>query len=127
MKVTKLNGIDKQTLKVRRGEIEACMMVLHFQDHDHFISYLPAFDLSGYGDTHEESFEMLNVQVKEVLIDLIRMTPLTRLRELKKYGWEKHSYLRKFVGPYIDEKGILKEFELPESTSIQQQALYLVG
>ena len=121
MEITHLGKKRGQSMNVdvRKGHIKAEMAVLSFLDNGHFISYLPALDLSGYGDSKKESFQMLNELLESVFTTYLSLTERQLQRELLKFGWQKDRYKRrKYIGAFVDERGILNNLDLPETTDV---------
>lgn len=121
MEIRKLGKPSGQSMKIdfKKGLIKAKMATISFLDHDHNIAYLPALDLSGYGDSKEEAFQMLNELLETVFDTFMVLTERQVHQELSKLGWHKDRYRkRKYIGAFVDAKGILNNFDLPNTTEV---------
>jgi len=102
-----------------------------FEDNGHHVAYVPSLRLSAYGATVEEAYEMLQAEILPDFADgiLALKSESAVTQELGKYGWRRGTILRKkfYNTPYVDEKGILKDFHLPEETKITQEYLEPAG
>ena len=96
-----------------------------FKDHDQFVLYLPSLNMTGYGDTKLEAKEMLDEVMKDWIDMLLNLTPDLQKVELKKYGWNQELYRKKQFRSKVsvDKNGILRNFELPKDTLIEENNL----
>lgn len=95
-------------------------------DNNQIILYLPALDLSAYGETKEKAIEMLNDIMVEYGRNLFTVNQEQVRIEFEKYGWRQNLYFKKKYdnsNSYIDIKGILRNFELPEDTPVKEDFL----
>ena len=82
---------------------------------DYWVSIIPSMNVTGYGETMEESRESLRENLEILCDDLFELTKEQRILELKKMGWEKHKFFNKrFSKSYVDENGVLQDFDHPE-------------
>ena len=96
--------------------------VAEFEDHGHIVTYIPSLDLSAYGETKEASLKMLFEEVIDDFFENIFKLPEAEVtKELAKYGWVRGRILRKNFSNnvFVDEKGILRNFNLPAETPIR--------
>ncbi|WMJ72373.1 hypothetical protein RCC89_04240 [Cytophagaceae bacterium ABcell3] len=118
----------KEFLKInfRKRSASGVFVIFDLDDHGHKIAYLPSFNLSGYGQTKEEAHDML---INEVLVDFLEnLTALPEylaMEELTKFGWKRNKILKKqFTKPaFVDKEGVLKNFNLSETTVIQENLI----
>jgi len=98
--------------------------VFSFEDHGHIISYLPSLNLSAYAETKEEALKILvEVVLKDFFENLMQCSENKVFEELKSLGWVRNKILTRELSnnTHIDEKGILKNFNLSEETKIEEQ------
>jgi hypothetical protein len=76
-----------------KNKIECTLPLIIFKEDNSYISYCPALDLSGYGETESEA----NKSFEEVLLEYFRYTvhKSTLATDLKKRGWTIRKNLRK--------------------------------
>lgn len=98
------------------------LLILHMTDHGHQIAYMPALDMSGYGETQGEAMEMLAESVHDYFEQVIKLRPEEQSIELAKYGWSQDKHRKKhFLSDVtVDKAGVLKNFELPEDTPVNE-------
>ncbi len=127
-KVSAQNGPQILKIHPSKEKIDAILTFYYFEDHSHHIAYIPALDISGYGDTKYESHKMACDILEEVFISLSSLSNSAIHSELKKYGWSKAKYSsKKFIGSYIDKEGVLRNFNLSEKTEISEELLSVGG
>ena len=98
------------------------LLIFHMIDHGHQIAYMPALDMSGYGDTQGEALEMLAESVHDYFKEVIKLRPEDQMIELAKYGWSQDKHRKKHFlsDAAVDKAGVLKNFELPADTPINE-------
>ena len=106
---------DKDYLKINtsKREINLNARLLKFPDKDtkQIIYYIPAIDITGYGENDEKAIEMLNFSVKEFFAFLENLTRRQLETELYKLGWNKVWYKQKeYSKAHVDAKGELQNF-----------------
>jgi hypothetical protein len=107
----------------KRRSAKMSLWVVDFPDHGHHIAFIPSLRLSGYGANKEEAIDMLFKDAMDDMFDnLMNMPDAQLMKELEKFGWKRHRLFHKeFTNtPYIDEHGILKDFNLPSDTKVGQ-------
>ena len=123
--ITDLKPDDKDVLHFGKKGIKAGLCIYSFIDKDtkQHISYIPAVEISGYGETYEKSIETLNFSLNQYLQYLGKLTQKNRDKELQELGW-KRDWLknRDFSKAYIDITGQLQNFNADEG-SVQRQTL----
>lgn len=105
----------------------AGLRILEFKnDLGQIVLYVPSLQLSAYGDNRVEAREMLDVITIEYGIKLSKLPEHKASAELSKYGWKREVFFKKKFknqNPYVDVKGILKNFDLPEETLVKEEFL----
>ena len=116
----------KENLKIdfkhKRGK--GIFRILEFQDHGHHIVYIPALNLSAYGDTPEDAKEMMGDVVLEDFFENLFDQPESVVFEfLKNLGWTKSTIYPKELSNdvHVDTDGILKNFNLSPETKITEK------
>jgi len=99
--------------KGRKGIISGNVTVISFRDKDtrQMVIYVPALDLSGYGETEEKAEEMVKFSIQDYF-DYLMKFPANKVKsELAKYGWKKNPIKStEFSHAYVDICGNLKNF-----------------
>lgn len=118
--------MDKEQIKIdfRKKIAKANLKAVSFKDGGQFIVYIPSLNLSAYGDTQEEAKTMLFDIVLDDFFETLMEAPLdSAKKELFKYGWEQSAILKKQFSSsiFIDRQGILKNFNLSEDTTFQEE------
>jgi hypothetical protein len=118
---------QKDDLKIdfRKKEVYATLTVAQFQDHEHFVIYVPSLQITAYGDNLNEAFEMFKVEWEELCRALLSLPEYQAVSELEKYGWIREKLLKKkfHSEAYLNKEGILANFNLPEKTTIVEQKI----
>lgn len=78
-------GIIQGEWKSANNSIELSLPLIVFQEDNTFITYCPAFDLSGYGNTEHEAYESFNIVLGEYFLYTTRKKTLGE--DLRKHGW----------------------------------------
>lgn len=124
-KVTDRKPEDKDVLHIGKNGISVGLCTYSFIDKDtrQHISYAPALEISGYGETYEKSMQTLQFSIDEYLKYLGALPNKQRDKELKELGWEKDWLKNKnFSKTYVDISGQLQNFNADEG-SLQRQIL----
>ncbi len=118
--------LDTLNLNFNKSIAKGTFLLHIFEDHGHFVGYMPSLNLTAYGDSPNEAGERL---LKEVCDDYFRnLMALGRdgaERELAKLGWKKRPLFGKqFTSDcYVDKEGVLKNFNLPEETKVDTKVV----
>ena len=110
MRVTK-NG-NKMNFK---GQFSGFSMI--DADTNQHIIYLPALEVTSYGETLEKADEMMKANVEDFFNYLSRMTHKQFESELQKLNWKKDKFKNKeFSKCFVDPQGELKNFNISEGS-----------
>lgn len=107
--------------KKKKGK--ARLRLVEFIDNGYHIVYIPSLKLSAYGDSKEEARKMMGDVVLDDLFENLTAQPENVILEfLKELGWQKSTIFPKELSyaVHIDTDGILKNFNLSESTKITE-------
>ena len=109
----------------KAGYIEGNLKFLEFKDSNQVIIYFPSLELSAYGSDQKEARKMGELVIKDYGNSLIQLPEAKASQELAKYGWRRSKLLKKVFNNkvFIDIKGILKNFDLPEETPVEENFL----
>jgi len=103
----------KDLIRINKNRITAELSMLKFIDKDtkQYVFVLPAFDISGYGETEEKALEMLKFVLNEVNNQIITSSQKDRTTFFEGLGW-KHAIFKnkEFSKAYIDIDGNLQNF-----------------
>lgn len=106
-----------------KGAVQGTYKLYEFYENDSYIIYAPQVNLSSYGADKKEAFDMFMFVVDDFHKSLINLSDSAVINVLGELGWTKRKIGRKnfgYSGAYIDSKGVLKEFDLPEDTEIKE-------
>ncbi|MBB3125245.1 hypothetical protein FHS04_002789 [Mesoflavibacter sabulilitoris] len=108
-----MNNI-REYLKLSRTGLKGKFLNFTGKSGDHWISIIPSLNVSGYGDTEQDSIKDLEYNLKILCEDLFSLNETQRDLELKKMGWERNKIFKKqYSSAYVDENGVLQNFDSP--------------
>jgi len=94
-----------------------CVYSFIDKDTKQHISYSPALEISGYGDTYEKSIDMMRFSISEFLQHFKYLPPKETEKELLELGWKKSWFKnRDFSKSYVDISGQLQNFNADEGS-----------
>lgn len=114
------------TIDFAHQVITATLSGYSFEDHGFKMLYIPALNLSAYGDTAEEARQMMNELVMpDFLTRLASLSKMAVFEYLSKLGWsainrESTSFE---TSAYVDKDGVLRNFDLPADTPIKEDLI----
>ncbi|MFC4213479.1 hypothetical protein ACFOWA_19960 [Pedobacter lithocola] len=117
-----LNIQHSKQHKSIRGEVKS----IDFQNDGFFIVYIPSLKLSAYGKSLNEAKEMMaKITIPDFCESLMDLPIEKVLIELKSLGWNSNSFFKKELSKsaHVDVEGILREFDLPKETKINESTL----
>jgi len=117
--VTELQPTSINTIHFGRQGIAIGVAIISFIDKDTKmnVSYVPSLEISGYGDTSEESMKMVEFSINEFLKHLWSLSSKKREQELRDLGWEHHKLKnRDFSKAYVDISGELQNLNAEEGS-----------
>jgi hypothetical protein len=95
----RVNGIKYKLLTVRFVD----------KDTNQFVYFIPALNISGYGETIEKAQEMLNFSLEDFFGFLVSLSADIIPTELAKYGWKRDAFFKKdYSVAYVDSNGELQ-------------------
>ena len=118
MKIERIKGdfLGSQSLRIKRGaqaKITAETIIVKYIDKStkQYVFYIPALDISAYGETATKAQKMLEFSVEDFFKHLIHLSPKEAETELRNLGWM-HDKLKnkEFSRSYVDVSGELKNF-----------------
>lgn len=87
------------------------------KDTKQYVSYIPALEISGYGDNREKAEEMIKFSMHELFFHLIHLSKGELDAEMRILGWKKNIFFNKqFSNAYIDMEGALQNFNVEENS-----------
>jgi hypothetical protein len=89
------------------------------------ILFIPSLNLSGYGSNDEEALEMLKDSLDTYFNNLFKLKNDRVLNELGLLGWKQDRIHHKRFNnvAYVDKEGILRNFNLPAETEIEESSI----
>lgn len=108
--------------KSLKGQVAA----IDFQNDGFHIVYIPSLKLSAYGKNINEANQMMKDVILPDFCETLMNESIDRvLNELKKLGWNQNIFFKKQLSKtaHVDVDGILREFDLPEDTKINERVL----
>lgn len=118
--------ISRETLridfakKVYKGEFTAFKFI--DKDTKQAVIYVPAFEMSGYGETFEKADEILKCNLDNYFQHLNKLSFSEVALELKELGWEKSFFNKQFSKAYVDMNGHPQNLNA-EGNRVEQIAL----
>ncbi len=108
-----------------KKRIKGTLRVFYIQDGAFKVVYMPSLNLSGYGKNDKEASKMLKKILDDYFESLVSLNRDHLISELSKYGWTtKELFAKRFVNDtYVDKDGVLKNFELPHDTPIEESMI----
>ncbi len=87
------------------------------KDTKQVVLYNPSLQLSGYGDTEKQAFDIIRFNLDEHSKYLTNLSYSNLQKELMKLGWKKDPFRgREFSNAYVDLDGKLQEFNAEENS-----------
>lgn len=93
--------------------IKATLTIARFidKDTDQHVFYMPALELSSYGETQGQASEMLQNSLQDFFKYILDLSPNAQQRELFKFGFKQQKFQNKnYSKAYVDITGELKNF-----------------
>ena len=122
LRLTKVDNPGERTdtlhIGANRNRIKGFINVFRMRDKDtnQIILFVPAFDMTSYGETPEKAEEMLNDTISSFFGDLINLSPGKLADTLSQLGWKKDRLRNKdFSKLSVDFRGNLKGFNIVPS------------
>ena len=119
LKLTKVvkpgERIDTLHIGANRNRMKGYINVLRMKDKDthQVILFIPAFDMTSYGETPEKAEEMLRASIHLFFEDILSLTPGKMAVALAELGWKKDKLRNKdFSKVTVDVEGNLKDFNI---------------
>ncbi len=113
-------------LHVNRSKraIEGKLNIWTVKDGEFMVSIIPTLNITGYGATKDEALGMLREALDDYFSSLVNSKQEVIDRDLSSHGWVQNKITKKnFDGPFINKKGVLQNFSLPETTEIEESVL----
>jgi len=108
-------GISAERLVLKKDKLNGDFNVFTGKTGDIWLSIIPSLKVSGYGDSPENSLKDLKYNLDVFSHDLFAASLDEVIKELKSLGWKsKPLFPKKYSNSYIDEKGVLQNFDYPE-------------
>lgn len=107
--------MNEESIKIGSGRFKAHLKLFTGKQGDYFVSFFPSLNVSGYGETPEQSAEDAEYNIKVFIEDIMALNKSSIDKELRKLGWERNTFFKKkFSKASVDEKGVLQNFDSPE-------------
>ena len=106
---------EQDLLRIKGLKVIGHLNILKFKDADtnQFVVFIPALEISGYGETDEKAAEMAKFSVKEYFTYLNGLSPKKREEELISSGWRSEKYRNKdYSKAFVDGEGKLQDFNV---------------
>jgi hypothetical protein len=118
--LTQFKQFDQESLRVNFGKqhITAKVNAVRFIDKDTKMSviYIPALELSGYGESFGQAEEMLSFNVSELFTHLVQLSLNKLEAELRDMGWKKSLFNKVYSKASVDMGGVLQNFNAENDT-----------
>ena len=127
LRLTKTEGKAFDTIHIgaNRSRIKGHINVIRFQDVDtkQIVIYVPAFDISAYGETDGKALEMLNAEIHSFFDSLLDLSAGKLAETLRDLGFVQDKIRHKdFSKMVVANDGNLQHFNIQEGT-LQHLAL----
>lgn len=117
---------DKETFRIdlSKRRFNGRFNSLRFIDKDtkQAVIYIPALEISGYGESFEKANEIVKFSVNEFCDYLSKLSQRQIENELHNLGWKKSFFNKQFSKSYIDINGQLQNLNA-ENNQVEQIAL----
>lgn len=113
LRIEKTSNSGNDEIRVNRDGVSGRICINEFQDKDtlQYVYYCPSFEVSGYGETKELAFEMVESSIEDFFEYLLGLSLHKREAELAKLGWKKQSIFNKrYSKAFVDANGELQNF-----------------
>lgn len=110
---------EYDSLRIKGNKIVANINVVKFKDADtgQMVCFLPALEISGYGETDAKAVEMAKFSVHEFFIHLSSLSGRKRELELSELGWKQDKmHNKEFSKVRVDVDGELRDFNAAEGS-----------
>ena len=109
----------EQSIRINRNtkHVNLKGVVVRFQDKDtkQFILYIPALEISAYGETKEKAEQMFKIALDDFFAYLTALSRNAQEAELRKLGFKQKKLNNKvYSKSYIDSDGILQSVNAME-------------
>lgn len=105
----------KEHLRIKKNKgithLNCSVNGYHFIDEDtkmHMI-YVPALEISGYGDSIEEADNMVYTSIKDLCKEFVKLSLKDLGADLTRLGWAKEKLHSKIFKPNFNTEEVLKE------------------
>lgn len=94
---------------------------------DYYVSVIPSLNISSFGDTLDEAKEFIKHALDDYFEHMFSTSEENIRKDLEAFGFKKSSFFKKkfqqdvLSNTYIDENGILQNFEDP--TTVHQETI----
>lgn len=117
---------NKETFRIdlSKQKIAGNFNALRFIDNDtkQAVIYIPALEISGYGESFEKANEIVKFSVSEFFGYLSKLPQSEIENELHKLGWEKGFFNKQFSKGHVDVNGQRQGLNA-ENNKVEQIAL----
>ncbi len=104
-----------EKLILGRTTLKANLKCYTGQQGEFWVSIIPSLTISGYGKTEREAVSDLYYNITIFCNDFFSVTDEQRRGELNSLGWVLNKFFKKkYSKSFIDENGILQNFDFPE-------------
>lgn len=123
----KTSDVVNQKIKIDKSKsaVKATFQSFNIKDGEHFVTYIPSLNMTGYGASESEGIEMIKEIMTDYFDNLVKLSLAEIDVELNKFGWnQNHFFKKQFKNTtFVDKNGILKGFEMPKDTPIVENRL----
>ena len=109
----------------KKGIYRCSCIIYLFKDGKSQIAYAPSLQVSGYGDSVSDAMEMLDYTMNNYFQNMLDAGQKQTIQELTLNGWVSSPIFKKQFhnNSFVDTKGVLRNFDLPEDTKVQVEKL----
>jgi len=114
-----LGSIVPEKLTLTKSGVKGFLQSFTGKSGEYWVSIIPSINVSGYGSDEQEAINNLKDNVNLFWEEIFSLGDAMRKRELKKLGWTSSEFFKQqFSMAYVDEEGVLQNFDSPELVKI---------
>lgn len=109
---------NKLTINLKNGRIHGVLAGVSFIDKDtkQYVTYIPALELSGYGETKDKAEEMIKSSMNDLFNHFMEISANELDIEMKSCGFTKKFFNKQFSNSVVDIHTSLQNFNVEENS-----------
>jgi hypothetical protein len=116
--------MEQIRVDINRNKISGKLNLISIKQNETIILYLPALQLSAYGESLDETKEMLLDSLRIYCKNLLSLPKVSIHKELVSLGFQPNPHFnKKFTRPHIDENGDLQGLDLDGDVTVEKSMM----